>query len=148
MAKGIIVLTGTCEVANDDRQKKYGGLFRRFPFQIRLGYLDDCEAGRFFHGFLKQFVDNSDKEWQIWESQFVASLKKYAFGEISIDMIKQYLMRQITVACAAGILQARSGTDEFYTLPNHKNKLLTILLSKSTTKSFFQVHSVAHLKEL
>ena len=148
LAKGIIVLTGTCEVANDDRQKKYGGLFRRFPFQIRLGYLDDCEAGRFFHGFLKQFVDNSDKEWQIWESQFVASLKKYAFGEISIDMIKQYLMRQITVASAAGVLQARPGTDEFYTLPNHKNKLLTILLSKSTMKSFLQVHSVAHLKEL
>ena len=148
MAKGIIVLTGTPEVADEDRQRNYGALCRRFPFQIRLGYLDDCEAGRFFHGFLKQFVDNSDKEWQIWESQFVASLKKYAFGEISIDMIKQYLMRQITVACAAGILQARSGTDEFYTLPNHKNKLLTILLSKSTMKSFLQVHSVAHLKEL
>ena len=52
--------------------------------------------------------------------------EKYAFAEISIDMINQYLMRQITVACAAGDLQARPGTDEFYTLPSHKNKLLTM----------------------
>ena len=42
-------------------------------------------------------------------------------------------MRQITVASAAGVLQAWSGTDEFYTLPNHKKQV--------THDTFVQVHN-------
>ena len=83
----------------------------------------------------------------MWESQFVASLTECGFAWVSADMIKQYLMRHITAARTVGVLAARPGTNQFYTVASRKGELLTSLLCRPTMASFFQVHSFGHLKE-
>ena len=52
MAKGVIVLTGTGEVANEAHLRSYPALFRRFQIKIRLGYLELGDMARFFKRFL------------------------------------------------------------------------------------------------
>ena len=77
------------------------------------------DAGTFFSGFLLEFVDHSDEEWQVWEAEFRACLK-HGPEHLNFDMLKQFLMRRNTGARAAGLLVAALGPDKYSVLPTHK----------------------------
>ena len=65
LSKGVIVLTGSADVASEAHRYRYPALFRRFQIQIKLRYLTFDDAGKFFRSFLLEFVDQSEKEWQV-----------------------------------------------------------------------------------
>ena len=54
VSKGVIVLTGTADVASGDHMRRYPALFRRFQIQIKLLYLTFDDAGKFFRSFLQE----------------------------------------------------------------------------------------------
>ena len=141
VSKGVIVLTGTADVASDFHTRKYPALFRRFQIQIKLRYLILDDAGKFFRSFLLEFVVNSDNEWQVWEAQFCTCLVKDGPKHINIDMLKQFLMRRITEACAAGLLLAIPGTDKYSVIPARKAQFRQLLFCEASMKQFFQAYA-------
>ena len=142
LARGVIVLTGTSDVACEAHRRTYPALFRRFQFQIKLGYLTLDDAGKFFRSFLAEFVDNSENEWQVWEAQFCTSLLKHGPKHISIDMIKQFLMRRITEACASGYIALLPGTDKYHLVSKYKGQLAGLLMNGATTQAFFDAYAL------
>ena len=143
LAKGVIVLTGTADVASAARRRAYPALFRRFQLQIQLGHLAMEDAARFFRSFLIEFVDNSDGEWQEWELQFRSCVVKHGPEHVSIDMIKQLLMRRITAACAAGYMESAAGVDKYRVKAACKQQVATLLMCGDSMQQFFKAYNLA-----
>ena len=143
LAKGVIVLTGTADVASAARRRVYPALFRRFQLQIQLGHLAIEDATRFFRSFLIEFVDNSDGEWKEWELQFRSCMVKHGPEHVSIDMIKQLLMRRITAACAAGYMESAAGVDKYRVKAACKQQVATLLMCGDSMQQFFKAYNLA-----
>jgi len=142
LSKGIIVLTGTTDVANETRRRAYPALFRRFQMKVELGYLSLDDAGKFFRSFLLEFVDNTENEWNCWEAQFCTCLLRHGPKQISIDMIKQFLMRRITEACAVGYVTVKVGTEKYHVLDHQKDKLASMLMCGTYVSTFFRSYAL------
>ena len=137
LAKGVIVLTGTADVASAAHRRAYPALFRRFQLQIKLEHLEIEDTVRFFRSFLSEFVDNSDDEWLAWEQQFRACVKEYEPESVSIDMIKQLLMRRITTASAKEFVDSAAGVDKYRIKADCKQKVEELLMNRDSMKEFF-----------
>ena len=147
LAKGVIVLTGTSEAASECRRKTYTALFRRFHMQIELGYLERADTICFYRRFLMEFVDNSEDDWQACETQFSACLLAHAPQHVSIDMIKQFLMRRITSACAAGLITQCKDAATFHVVPSGKIQLQQFLNCGPAMEAFFQTYATGDCLE-
>ena len=140
LAKGVIVLTGTADVASAAHRRAYPALFRRFQLQIQLGHLAIEDTVRFFRSFLSEFVDNSDCEWREWEQRFRACVEEYEPGHVSIDMIKQLLMRRITTASAEEFVDSAAGVDKYRVKADCKQKVAALLMHRDSMKEFFDAY--------
>ena len=140
-AKGVIVLTGTADVASDPHRCTYPALFRRFQIQIKLPYLTLHDAKTFFCSFLLEFVNISGGELEGWADQFCSCLEKHGPKDINIDMLKQFLMRHITQAHAAGRLSAALGIDRYTVKPGHTDEFLKLLVCGASMEQFFQAYT-------
>ena len=140
-AKGVIVLTGTADVASDPHRCTYPALFRRFQIQIKLPYLTLHDAKTFFCSFLLEFVNISGGELEGWADQFCSCLEEHGPKDINIDMLKQFLMRHITQAHAAGRLSAALGIDRYTVKPGHTDEFLKLLVCGASMEQFFQAYT-------
>ncbi|MBM4179765.1 MAG: hypothetical protein FJ211_10625 [Ignavibacteria bacterium] len=97
MGRGIVVLTGTLDTAIGQAREKWPAVFRRIHWAAELGWMSHAEVGCFFRKFLARFVlGMPSEEWGIWEAEFLRPAGPWAARNISVDMLKQYLMQQIT----------------------------------------------------
>ena len=78
-------------------------LFRRVHYEITLTWMTKDDIMSFFQHFLSRFVhDCPQDEWSKRANAFVCEEGPWCRKSISVDMVKQYLMRQITLAfCGA-----------------------------------------------
>ena len=74
--------------------------------------------------------------------QFCTSLLKHGPKHISIDMIKQFLMRRITEACASGYIALLPGTDKYHVVSMYKGQLAGLLMNGATTQAFFDAYKL------
>ena len=97
MSRGVVVLTGTAETANDEARRALPAVFRRISYEAELTWMSRQEMLSFFRRFLTRFVhEMSDDEWERWEEEFLSEESPWTTKLISVDMLKQYLMHQIT----------------------------------------------------
>jgi hypothetical protein len=73
----------------------------------------------YFRAFLREFVPaNSSEEWCQWEDMFVghggtsSGSNHWTSRPVSLDMLKQFLMNQVTKAAVAGMGRAARGKTE------------------------------------
>ena len=144
VAKGVIVLTGTGEVANEAHLRSSPALFRRFQIKIRLGYLELGDMERFFKSFLQEFLDLPEDEWHSWQDRFGTCLSLYGPRHVSIDMVKQLLMRRITAACAEGFLVASPGTTRYRVVDCPRSAFASRVFCETATRAFFQAYATGH----
>ena len=73
--------------------------------EASLGYMNKEDVSKFFRIFLARFVPScSPSEWNAWENLFLDENGLWAGHiAISVDMLKQFFMRQITEASCLGI---------------------------------------------
>ena len=72
MGRGVVVMTGTNEIAAETVKRCFPAVFRRSHFEAHLGYMVKAEVATFFRIFLVQFVPLcSSGEWMSWESSFL-----------------------------------------------------------------------------
>ena len=104
MARGIVVLTGTGEMNTNDVKRCLPAVFRRIHCVGELGWMTKDDIRSYFRNFLMHFVANaSADEWDQWEDTFLQKDGPWAGDKpISVDMLKQFLMRQITESSCVG----------------------------------------------
>jgi len=97
MSRGIVVLTGTVETSNEKARKALPAVFRRISVEAELTWMSPQDKKLFFRNFLTRFVhEMPDDEWTRWEKEFLSQDSPWTTKSISVDMLKQYLMHQIT----------------------------------------------------
>ena len=78
-------------------------MFRRIHYFGKLTWMTEEDIHAFLRGFLEKFIpDMGENQWTTWARQFMEADSPWKNNDISIDMLKQYLMRQITQASMHG----------------------------------------------
>ena len=106
LSRGVVILSGTEELGKDDYRQKFKALYRRFNRIMKISWLEEGDIRQYFQNFLRNFVTLPDEEWTSWEEEFVKLPSPWRSGDfpISVDMIKQFLERQVTEAAVAGVI--------------------------------------------
>jgi hypothetical protein len=105
MGRGVIVLTGTLEMVNDEAKENLPAVFRRVHREAHIGWLLVEDVRHFFRQFLLGFMPECrESEWKQWEKLFLDKKGPWlSRSAISVDMMKQFFMHQITEASSQGL---------------------------------------------
>ena len=56
MGRGVVVMTGTNEIAAETVKRCFSAVFRRIHFEAQFGYMVKAEVAKFLRTFLLQVV--------------------------------------------------------------------------------------------
>jgi hypothetical protein len=97
MGCGVVVLTGTVETSTESTRLQFPAVFRRIHCVAELSWMTNKDIQHYFIQFLRRFVlECNPLEWASWADKFLDLEGPWARRPISVDMLRQFLMRQIT----------------------------------------------------
>ena len=97
LARGFVVVSGTQELVRTMGGPAFASVFRRIAVTTSLGALSVEDVQAFFCNFIRDFVPGClVEELQKWSAQFIREGSPWGRGRVSIDMVKQFLMQQIS----------------------------------------------------
>lgn len=103
MSQGVVILTGTSEIVADCVRRKLPAVFRRIHCTAELSWMSQQDIGQYFRQFLCGFMPHiSTEDWESWQQAFLTVDSWSGSRPISIDMLQQYLMHQITETSCLG----------------------------------------------
>ena len=113
MGRGIVVLTGTDDIKSEKVWHLLPAVFRRVNFKVELGFMSKADVRSYLRHFLAPFLPGcTDEEWDALKETFTNKKSpRDGAQEISVDMLKRFLMHEITEA-------RRGGLSNFQ--PNHR----------------------------
>jgi hypothetical protein len=147
MSQGVVILTGTGQSLAETLLKMYPAVHRRIQCTAELTYMSKEDIGRFFREFLERFVPGvTDPEWVSSVEQFVACRCWSGEWDISIDMLKQYLMRTITQSNYSGLGEliddgAASGAALFQVIPRHREAFFKLVFDEDSAEIFLKTYA-------
>jgi len=150
MGRGVIVLTGTGDIVEEHIKRRLPAVFRRMHREAHLGWMSGPDVARFFNQFLKCFLPHcSSLEWAQWEQRFLVATGPWAGSRsISVDMVKQFFMRQITEASCMGlgdfVCIGQTGLDEFMVHPSKYNDFFDLVCDADSATIFLEEYSPVH----
>ena len=137
MGRGVVVLSITGGIIDDQVRCQFAAVFRRVHVTAQLDWMSLQDIKQFFRQFVVRFApDTPQQEWSYWEDRFVAEESPWNGSRpISVDMLKKYLMWRITEAsCASLGTFTAGGTFEAY--PNMRKQFFELLCSKEEAVAF------------
>lgn len=104
MGKGVVVLSGTSELMAEEVRKRLPAVYRRIHCVAELSWMAEEDVRCYFRQFLLKFVPGQGPDaWAEWEQAFMREGSPWKGQRpITVDMLKQYLMRQITESSVLG----------------------------------------------
>ena len=150
MGRGVVVMTGTNEIVAETVKKCFPAVFRRIHFEARLGYMVKAEVAKFFRNFLVRFAPLcSPAEWSCWESSFLDDAGPWAgLRPVSVDMLKQFFMHQITEASCLGMGEFNSSeqadSKEFQVHRAQYDDFFGLICNADMATSFLDHYSPVH----
>ena len=151
----MVILSGTEELNEDACRLEFRALYRRFNRTITISWLAEDDIRKYFREFLPTFATLSDETWASWEDVFVSRpTSPWVSRPVSVDMIKQFLTRQVTEAAvkevigkttrsaASGLNVAATVIDEddvtFYVKPGKNEELCRFVCNHDAAKAFLR----------
>jgi len=105
LSRGVVILSGTEELSDDAYRQQFRALYRRFNRTITISWLSEDDIRKYFREFLRKFATLHIEEWACWEDRFVKQPDSpWVSRPVSVDMIKQFLTRQVTEAAVANVI--------------------------------------------
>ena len=144
MGRGVIILSGTEEIVHEQNQRQMAAVFRRIHCTARLSWMTDQDIRTYFRQFLHKYVpDMLDGSWEDWEARFLTSAGPWNGSRpISIDMLKQYLMHQITEASCLSLGSfAIDAVDAFQVHPDKREAFFELICSVQSAVSFLDSYA-------
>ena len=151
MGRGVVVLTGTREIVNEEVRRELPAVFRRIHREASLGYISVQDIRHFFHNFLARFLlASTPVDWPQWEQTFTAEGGPWSGSRnITIDMLKQFLMHQITEASCLGFgaFEPKGSTtnSEFHVHAESYLQFFVLICNKDQAKQFLDNYSPVHI---
>ena len=131
MGRGIVVLTGTHEIGAEEIRRLLPAVFRRVNREVLLGWMSGQDVRSYLCHFLARFVpDCMSSEWHDLEKKFTREGSPWDGNrQISVDMLKQFLMHEITEA-------SRGWLDNFQ--PNRRTAPGDFQIQPLSRSAFFE----------
>ena len=118
LSRGFIILSGTPELAGTMQDPAFAAVFRRIAIVTTLAWLTTEDLQAFFYGFIAGFVPDCGPEvLRDRARHFVRHAGPWARGHVSIDMVKQFLMRRISSFLAGEFQFAALGLGTSFHIP-------------------------------
>ena len=150
MGRGVVVLTGTEEVAQEDVRRMLPAVFRRVHREAFLSWISKQDVCCYFRLFLSRFVPGcAHAEWVDWARIFTGEGTPWGCARpISVDMLKQFLMHTITEASCAGLGDfsgtGSGGVMEFQVHATRRTDFFALVCNSSRAEAFLQSYSPVH----
>ena len=154
LSRGVVVVTGTEELGLDRYREKFPAVYRRFNREARINWLEKAEVRVYFRSMLRDYTPAMTAlDWCKREEQFLrggaaSGSSHWTSGKVSLDMLKQFLMRQVTCAAVAGLemppaRKKQIHTDEscFQVKPEALDQFFDILCDGDATAEFFRLYA-------
>jgi hypothetical protein len=153
MSTGVVILTGTAQIASDDVKRKLLAVYRRIHCSGELWWMSVDDIGKYFTHFLLPFVpDCSTEEWAHRKQDFLRckSWSEQGSRRISIDMLKQFLMSRITESRCLGhgeFVNVGNTSDEdiFQVNPDHRSSFFDLVCNEQEAESYLSKYAQVHL---
>ena len=153
MSNGVVILTGTGGIAADYVKRKLPAVFRRIDCIVELTWMSIDDIGVYFKQFLACFILGcSVAEWSRCEALFLAGACWSGRSRpVSIDMLKQFLMHQITESSCRGhgvLVDVGAGSDSavFQVIPEHRSSFFSLVCDAQAAQSFLNCYAPVHLE--
>ena len=112
LTRGFIVLSGTQQLARTMQNPTFAAVFRRVAVTTTLSSLSTDDLQRFFWHFIGEFVPTCPPEiLQNWAELFTSDVSLWGSSAVSIDMVKQFLMKRISSFRAQCLLDQNLAQD-------------------------------------
>lgn len=150
MGRGVIVLTGTKDIDNENVRHTLPAVFRRVHREAHLSWMAVHDVRRFFKQFLMCFLPNcSLVEWAQWEEVFLVNAGPWAGSRsISVDMVKQFFMRQITEASCMGlgdfVPTGQPGVNQFLVKQLKYKDFFELVCNIVSATAFLEEYALVH----
>lgn len=148
MSRGVMVLSGTGQITSEEVQRQLAAVFRRIHCTAALTWMIEPDVRMYFRQFLLRFVPGSlEHEWDQWEEDFLQGGSPWrGLRPISIDMLKQFLMHQITDASCMGIGQFTVGSaPTFQVHPERRADFFKLICDGQSAESFLNAYAPVEL---
>ena len=97
LTRGFIILSGTEQLSRTMRHPTFAAVFRRVAVDIMLSSLSTEDLHRFFCHFIGEFVPSCPPEMlNNWAERFTSDVSLWGSSTVTIDMVKQFLMKRIS----------------------------------------------------
>ena len=152
MSHGVVILTGTGHIAAESVKCKLPAVFRRIHCIAELSWMSREDIGCYFRQFLARFVPGcTAEEWSHWETLFLEGSCWSGSRPISIDMLRQFLMHQITESSCQGhgdFVEAEVGLDAavFQVSPEQRALFFALVCDAQAAQSFLDCYAPVHLQ--
>ena len=136
-------MSGTPELAGTMKDPVFAAVFRRIAITTTLAWLTTEDLQAFFCGFIADFVPGCRlQELQDSANSFVRDAGPWACGKISIDMVKQFLMRRISSFLADEFqLDALGPGTSFHIPPDMRGRFFDHLCDVSSGCEFLSSYA-------
>ena len=111
MRSGVVIVSGTSDMRSASMSQALNAVYRRINCTAELTWMTQCDVRLYFRHFLLRFLPRASPEvWTEWENKFMEDSPLANSRQLSIDMLKQFLMSRITEASVRGIGNFAFGT--------------------------------------
>jgi len=146
LTRGFIVLSGTQQLARTMQNSTFAAVFRRVAVTTTLSSLSTEDLQRFFCHFLGDFVQTCPPDMlQHWAELFTSDASLWGSGAVSIDMVKQFLMKRISSFRAQCLLDQNLAPDSPCLVPTKSwNAFVQHLTDCKSAQAFLAGYPPVH----
>ena len=147
MVRGIVILTGTHEIGSEYVRRLLPAVFRRVHREASLSWMSTEDLCHYLRSFLAQFVpDCTAPEWAGLARAFACEESPWVGSrQISVDMIKQFLMHEITEASCLGLGNFlpswRTASGDFQIQPERRSEFFSQIGAAERAAAFLQSYA-------
>ena len=153
MGGGVVILTGSGGIASEYVRGKLPAVFRRIDIIVELTWMSIDDIRVYFKEFLARFIPGCTfEEWSRCEADFLqGECWSARNGSISIDMLKQFLMHQITESSCRGhgvLVDGGASMDSalFQVIPEHRSSFFSLVCDVHAAHCFLSSYAPVHLE--
>ena len=142
MRSGIVIVSGTEDIEETARVN-LPAVYRRIHRSVCLTWMEQIDIRSFFKNFLSSFVpDLSENDWVLYQNMFLEDSPWSGSRPISVDMLKQYLIKRISKASDRGIGEFKKGiVDAFRVSVHQRTEFFAIVCDVHSAKSFLDAYA-------
>ena len=138
-----MIVSGTSEIGTAKWHTKLAAVRRRIHCEAQLTWMTEQDVRLYFRKFLLRFVPGACAEdWDRWENELLQGEPWGGQKQLSIDILKQFIMAQITEASVQGIGEFDTSIENIFQVqPERRADFFELICHKENALRFLNTYT-------